>query len=140
PRDLLGRHHGLPVSSECDSELIGALAEASPRQTLAARLRWSVDRVAGALTVLGLWSRPGALAVARRGDPLHWSADADGTYLATLAEGLPGSPRAVADGRLTLLRPRGGATEAPHYYLTGPPAAARFAAFGGEPGGLYRGG
>ncbi|HEX8913854.1 MAG TPA: hypothetical protein VF796_16010 [Humisphaera sp.] len=138
--ELLAGHRGLPVSSECDSELIGALAEASPRRTLAGRLRWSVDRVAGPLAVLGLWSRPGVLAVARRGNPLHWSADADGTYLATLAEGLPGSPRAVADGRLTILRPRGGATEATHYDLAGPPAAARFAAFDREGGGLYRGG
>jgi hypothetical protein len=56
---------------------------------------------------LGLWARPDRLVAVRRGNPLHWGKAAEGFYLASLAEGLPGHPRPVADGSACLFTRKG---------------------------------
>jgi hypothetical protein len=47
--------------------------------------------------VLALWSRPGRLVVARRGNPLHCGRSARGVYVGSLAGGLPGKVRELRD-------------------------------------------
>jgi glucosamine 6-phosphate synthetase-like amidotransferase/phosphosugar isomerase protein len=87
----LVREHRLWTVSECDSEALGLLAEASPAPTILGRCVDAVEATAGGLAMMGLWSRPATLVVARRGNPLHWSSTKEGTYFATLAAGLPGA-------------------------------------------------
>lgn len=84
-----------PVS-ECDSEILGHLIErdagtaGTSTTSILHRCARSIEATDGALAMLGLWSRPGVLMLARRGNPLHWTRTRDGVYLASLAEGLPG--------------------------------------------------
>jgi hypothetical protein len=59
------------------------------------------------LVLLGLWPRPDRLVAVRRGNPLHTGRTEQGLYLASLAEGLPGEVRAVADGTACLFTGKG---------------------------------
>jgi glucosamine 6-phosphate synthetase-like amidotransferase/phosphosugar isomerase protein len=95
-----------PVS-ECDSEVLGLLAERAEGGLLG-RVAGAVTQTTGNLCLLGLWSRPAKLVAVRRGNPLHWSQTSRGVYLATLAMGLPGNAHAVPDGQGYQLAVRGG--------------------------------
>jgi glucosamine 6-phosphate synthetase-like amidotransferase/phosphosugar isomerase protein len=96
-----------PVSA-CDSEVLGLLIEQGTGNVFD-RCRDAVDMVGDGeeegtlfacqqpLVLLGLWPRPDRLVAIRRGNPLHWSETAEGYYLASLADGLPGTVRALRD-------------------------------------------
>jgi glucosamine--fructose-6-phosphate aminotransferase (isomerizing) len=99
---VVSGHEGLALQydlhpvTECDSEVLGLLiAQGTGRM---------IDRVARAvrlsrsrpLAVLGLW-KPGNLVFARRGNPLHRGDATEGTYLASLPDGLPGKVKSVPD-------------------------------------------
>ena len=63
------------------------------------------DRQCGGapLVMLGLWQRPDRLVAVRdQGQPLHLADTREGTYLASLAEGLPGDVREMRDGSALL--------------------------------------
>lgn len=103
----LAHRYGLQLQTECDSELIGKLVETG-RGTILARCR-EAARIcsAGPYAMLGLWSRPDRLVVARAGNPLHRGEDETGTYFGSLRGGLPGSPIAVPDRTISVFSPRG---------------------------------
>lgn len=89
-RSLISRYRLCPVS-ECDSEVIGLLAERSDEKTQMGRLISSVELCeGGGLTVGGLWTRRRQLVMIRRGNPLHISETSAGWYMGSLAGGLPG--------------------------------------------------
>jgi glucosamine 6-phosphate synthetase-like amidotransferase/phosphosugar isomerase protein len=108
---------GLYPVSECDSEVLGLLVEQGTGSVLdrcrAAALLASDDPDAGPLfgrqplVLLGLWSRPGRLVAVRRGNPLHCGQAAEGCYLASLADGLPGAVRALKDDTAWLFTRKG---------------------------------
>jgi glucosamine 6-phosphate synthetase-like amidotransferase/phosphosugar isomerase protein len=134
--ELLSRR-GVYCSSECDSEAIAQLVEASAAPTLAARVAAAVRRTEGPLAVLGLWSRPGTLVAARRGNPLHWATTDEGLYFGSLAEGMPGKPKAAKDDQLTRVTCKGGRIVCTTLDL---PARRGSDLFARSAGGLYRGG
>ena len=96
-----------PVS-DCDSEVLGLLVEAV-RGSVFDRCRAAVRAAAPAgepgtlfgapqpLVLLGLWPRPDRLVAVRQGNPLHIAKTKHGYYLASLADGLPGVVKEVAD-------------------------------------------
>jgi glucosamine 6-phosphate synthetase-like amidotransferase/phosphosugar isomerase protein len=94
-RSLISRYRLCPVS-ECDSEVIGLLAERSDEKTQMGRLISSVELCeGGGLTVGGLWTRRRQLVMIRRGNPLHISETSAGWYMGSLAGGLPGKPSEI---------------------------------------------
>lgn len=137
-RDLIDRD-GVHLSSECDSEAIGQLIETSAADTIAARCASAVRRTTGPLAIFGLWHRPATLIVARRGNPLHWATTAEGTYLGSLADGLPGKVTGCRDNLLTRLSMRGGKVVASHTELP-EPRERPSDLFDRHAGGVYRGG
>lgn len=80
--------------SECDSEVIGLLIE-SGKGDLIARTKKAINMTQGPLAIMSLWSRPGKMITARRGNPLHYSSTSDGLYMATLPDALPGGARCM---------------------------------------------
>ena len=106
-RQLVDAFDLSPVSA-CDSEVLGLLIEQGAGNVFD-RCRDAVDLVgegeeegtlfAGRqpLVLLGLWPRPDRLVAVRRGNPLHWADTPEGYYLASLADGLPGTARALKD-------------------------------------------
>ena len=87
-----------PVS-ECDSEAIGLLIERQ-EGTLARRCGDAINQTEGSLAMLGLWTRPVEMVVARRGNPLNLSTSGAAVFFATLPEGMPGRPTGDS-GQLT---------------------------------------
>jgi glucosamine--fructose-6-phosphate aminotransferase (isomerizing) len=104
-RELI-RSNDLMMSSECDSEVLALLMELG-NGSLITRTGAAVAQTRGNLATLGLWSRPGTIVVARRGNPLHVSTTDAGLYIATLAEGMPGQPRAFADDTVRTIKRKG---------------------------------
>lgn len=102
-RRLIDRY-GLAPVSECDSEVIGLLVENSKRETRLQRVAASIRLTTGPLAIMGLWSRPGVMMLARRGNPLHYSDTGLGLYFGSLAAGLPGRVRAVSDNQVIRVR------------------------------------
>lgn len=100
-RQLLRRHH-LYARSQCDSEVLGLLIARRPG-SIVQRSAWAVAQAEGTMALMGLWSRPARLLVARRGRPLHFGQAKEGCYLASLAPGLPGEARAVPDDSARVL-------------------------------------
>lgn len=98
--DALQRQFGLEPSSECDSETLALMIEAASG-SLVDRVASTVERAHGRLAVLGLWSRPQRLIVAKNGNPLEMGKASEGVYFASLREGLP-APVAVPEGSVTL--------------------------------------
>jgi glucosamine 6-phosphate synthetase-like amidotransferase/phosphosugar isomerase protein len=106
-RQLVDTFDLSPVSA-CDSEVLGLLIEQGTGNIFD-HCRDAVDLVAEdqeedtlfacqqPLVLLGLWPRPDRLVAIRRGNPLHCSDTAEGYYLASLADGLPGTVRALRD-------------------------------------------
>lgn len=100
-RELIADENLCPLS-HCDSELIGLLIAREGNQGgLMRRCIDAARATTGRLATLGLWSRPNALVAVRRGNPLHTADAPEGTYLATLAEGLPSTPKLIADNSAT---------------------------------------
>ena len=95
-RDLLHRHRLRP-SGECDSEVLGLLMARCARGSIVQRSAWAVSQAEGDLAMLGVWRKPARLLVTRRGRPLHLGQGHDGSYFASLPDGLPGKARAVTD-------------------------------------------
>jgi glucosamine--fructose-6-phosphate aminotransferase (isomerizing) len=106
-RPLMERWGCVP-RSDCDSEVIGHLIEQRDGPVLD-RVRRAVASIRSpeGLAVLALWPRPGRLVVARRGKPLHAGGAPEGSYLASLAAGLPGRVREVPDGTAFLFGRKG---------------------------------
>lgn len=103
-RSLVDGHDLFP-SSDCDTEAIALLIE-QHSGTLAERVRDAVSLVEGPTVVLGLWTRPLRVAVARAGNPLCISR-ADGVaYLCSLPAGLPGKPRQILDRTARVIVPK----------------------------------
>lgn len=94
-RDLVQRHQ-LQQRTECDSEVLGLLM-ARHRGTITQRAAWASNQAQGDLAILGIWSNPARLMIARRGRPLHFSDGRTGFYFGSLANGLPGTARVAAD-------------------------------------------
>lgn len=98
---------GLPVSTECDSEVLGLLIEAGDG-TLLERCRFAMSAVEGAAVMLGLWAKPWRMILARRGNPLHVMHDAHGNvYFASLPDALD-SPQRIIDNTVRLISRRNG--------------------------------
>jgi glucosamine 6-phosphate synthetase-like amidotransferase/phosphosugar isomerase protein len=101
-------HHQLNPVSQCDSETIGLLIEQSTRRSRLARTAHSIRQTTGPLAVMGIWSRPSVLFLARRGNPLHYADTGDALYFGSIAQGLPGHARCVADNQVVRVRVSGG--------------------------------
>lgn len=96
-RSLISKYRLNPVS-ECDSEVIGLLAEKSEETTAMGRLISAVDLTGHSdLTVMGLWNRKRQLVAIRRGNPLHITEVDDGFYIGSLKAGLPGTVNVIKD-------------------------------------------
>lgn len=103
--ELIIDHDLMPVT-ECDSEVLGLLAQ-SRDGSLIRRWRYSINQcdITRPLCVTGLWTRPNRAMFARRGNPLMRSAGASGNlYISTLRDGLPSrgknKPKPVKPNRI----------------------------------------
>ena len=92
----LVRHYGLDQQSQCDSEVLGLLM-ARCAGSIVQRSAWAANQVQGDLAMLGVWRAPARILVSRRGRPLHVGQGHAGYYFASLADGLPGKAKSVAD-------------------------------------------
>lgn len=102
----------LVTVTECDSEVIGLLAERSDEKTHMGRLIASMETIGpGACVVMGLWNRPRKLVAARNGNPLHIGETAEGYYLGSLQGGLPGEVWQLKDQTAIGFTCRGIATD-----------------------------
>ena len=90
--DAIIDEYDLPASSECDSEVIGLAADEFVGN-LRTRMACSIDciDVTYPACVAGIWSRPGRVMVARRGNPMSYGhGRAGNVYFASLPGGIPG--------------------------------------------------
>ena len=92
----LVRRHRLKPLGQCDSEVL-ALLMARGAGSIVQRSAWAANQAAGDLAMLGLWRKPARLLVTRRGWPLCFGLGRDGTYFASLPQGLPGQVKALVD-------------------------------------------
>jgi glucosamine 6-phosphate synthetase-like amidotransferase/phosphosugar isomerase protein len=93
------REHKLFPNSDCDSEVLGLLVEkfgGVGGEGLCERIEKAVSCTRGPLVMLGLW-KPGEIVAVRRGNPLHFSETNEGTYIASLPEGMPGKAESAGD-------------------------------------------
>lgn len=83
-RDLLSHTPGLHLLSECDSEVIGRLAEMA-KGRLPDRFKTAIDSTSGNLAIAALWHRhnPACVVLARRGNPLHVGREEDGIWFSS---------------------------------------------------------
>jgi glucosamine 6-phosphate synthetase-like amidotransferase/phosphosugar isomerase protein len=91
------RRHGLHPVTECDSEILGQFIEEADGTLLDRCVEAARSVQKAPLVLLGLWNRPARLVAVRQGNPLHIGTLAEGYYLASLAEGLPGDVECVPD-------------------------------------------
>jgi glucosamine 6-phosphate synthetase-like amidotransferase/phosphosugar isomerase protein len=91
------RLHALHPVTECDSEILGQFIEQADGPLLDRCVEAVLSVEKAPLVLLGLWNRPARLVAVRQGNPLHVGATADGCYLASLAEGLPGDVESLPD-------------------------------------------
>lgn len=107
------RRFSLLPNTQCDSEVLGLLIEQADGSVLERCARAARQCAGNPLVMLGLWHRPNRLVVVRDGgQPLHLAETREGTYLASLADGLPGDVRSVQDGSAVLL---GGKSDAKRF-------------------------
>jgi glucosamine 6-phosphate synthetase-like amidotransferase/phosphosugar isomerase protein len=116
--DELVQEFGLCPVSACDSEVLGLLVEQG-RGGVLERCRAAVRAACpeqepvtlfspdSPLVLLGLWPRPDRLVSVRRGNPLHFGHTEQGLYLASLADGLPGTVCEVKDRTACLFTAKG---------------------------------
>ena len=76
--ELIDEFNHLPVS-ECDSEVIGLTVEALDGSLLERSVA-AINRLGGSHAILGLWTRPNRMLVARRGNPLSIESRDEGFY------------------------------------------------------------
>jgi len=93
----LRARYGLKTAGECDSEVLAKLV-AKMRGKLHERAAAAIQRTHGPLAILGLWTDPVRLLIARDGKPLHFGKAGGDLYLASMPAGLPGKVLAVQDG------------------------------------------
>jgi glucosamine 6-phosphate synthetase-like amidotransferase/phosphosugar isomerase protein len=96
--ELIQQYKLHPVS-RCDSEVIALLVEKEDGNHLQRACRAVLKVRSQPLVVLGLWRAPQRLVAIRNGNPLHMGCVKEGTYLASLAEGLPGRVSVMKDGQ-----------------------------------------
>ena len=84
--ELIEEFNHLPVS-ECDSEVIGLTVE-SLDGSLLDRSVAAINRLHGNHAVLGLWTRPNRMLVARRGNPLSIEERDEGFYFCSTPCGM----------------------------------------------------
>jgi glucosamine 6-phosphate synthetase-like amidotransferase/phosphosugar isomerase protein len=85
-----------PVT-DCDSEVLGQLIENADGTYLDRCVEAVLQTEKAPLVLLGLWARPQRLCIVRQGNPLHISETKRGTYIASLADGMPGSVSEIKD-------------------------------------------
>lgn len=130
------RESGLRTVSDCDSEALGLAIEHAGSDSLLRRCGEAVESAEGSLCMMGLWSRPGAMIVARRGNPLSMSDTPDGIYLATLTKGLPSNPVTLADNSIRVIQRDAGAIKVRRMRLASSEATGSLM----DDGGKYAGG
>jgi len=93
----LANENEIVLQSECDSEIIAALAERSNAATVLDRMADAIAQTnPGPLAVAALWARPTRLVIAKRGNPLSFGRTRGGSiYFASLPTGLPGTVKPV---------------------------------------------
>jgi len=103
--------HQLETVSECDSETLARLIEkldgsVTARATAAAEICGEAP-----LVMLGLWTKPMRLVAIRSGNPLTIAHDTRGTYLASLASGMPHNVADVQNYRALTFSYKGGKSQ-----------------------------
>jgi glucosamine 6-phosphate synthetase-like amidotransferase/phosphosugar isomerase protein len=89
--DQILSEYGITPRTECDSEVIGHLVERHDSPNILDRCIEASELVATVdYAMLGLWPS-GDLVTIRMGKPLHIGQTRKGTWLASLATGLPGA-------------------------------------------------
>jgi len=91
--------HGLRLTTECDSELLARLIEVAEADDRCEQVSWAIETALGdsgmPCAVMALWRDQ--LVIARAGNPLARSKQREGTYIASLAEYLPGCGESYPD-------------------------------------------
>jgi glucosamine 6-phosphate synthetase-like amidotransferase/phosphosugar isomerase protein len=97
-RDYFQVVEGLDLypNTHCDSEILGLLIEQTKGRLIDRCVEAVLTLKKAPLVILGVW-KPGRLVAVRQGNPLHLGTTKHGYYLASLADGLPGTVREVAD-------------------------------------------
>lgn len=109
--DQLAFEFNLPRVTECDSEVLGLLIEELDGSLVSRVLEAAQLCSGGPLATMALWRAPQRLiALTSGGQPLHVGQSKRGTYLASLAEGLP-NPQHVEDGTALAFAYRNGRCE-----------------------------
>jgi glucosamine 6-phosphate synthetase-like amidotransferase/phosphosugar isomerase protein len=99
---------GVRPTTDCDTEALCALVESRPGPVLGRCRRAARASGVRPLALLALWTRPVRLVLVRRnGQPLHAGGAAEGTYVASLPDALPGQVREFPDDTAFLATPRG---------------------------------
>lgn len=96
-RHLIDQHDLYPTT-DCDSEVLGLLVEKMQGDLVSRCVEAANLCSERNLVMLGLW-KPGRLVAVRSGNPLHLGETGKGYYLASLADGLPGTVTELADNQ-----------------------------------------
>ncbi len=97
----LARVFDLSLETECDSEVLGHLAGQQVGD-LGQQFRRAVALAEGPCALLALFTDH--LVLLRRGNPLYWSTDDTGYYLASRPDALHKNAQAVPDNYVSVLR------------------------------------
>lgn len=87
--------YGFAPVTDCDSEVLGLLIEQIDGN-LTQRCSAAVEETIGNLAMFALWRNPQRMIAVKRGNPLHLGFNNEGTWLASLGDGLPNA-RVVPD-------------------------------------------
>jgi glucosamine 6-phosphate synthetase-like amidotransferase/phosphosugar isomerase protein len=93
----LARDFALFPTTNCDSEILGLLAERNGGTNADRMLAAVMTTEEAPLAVAALWNHPRRLVVIRRDQPLHFGISRGDCYLASLPDGLPRRVCAVND-------------------------------------------
>lgn len=85
----IARAWGLAPVTECDSETLGLLIEQLDGSLVERTIAAAQLCKSGPLALLALWRSPAQLVAVKSGNPLHRAETRSGTYLASLAAGMP---------------------------------------------------
>lgn len=85
---------GLPLVSQCDSEVISAIAEhlQGAKADRLARYAEAVDLIANDFAVMAVWENPRQIFIARRGRELYFIKRREGVYLSQVVRPLAQRP------------------------------------------------
>ena len=97
-RDYFQVVEGLDLypNTDCDSEVLGLVIEQTEGRMIDRCVEAVLTLRKAPLVLLGVW-KPGQVVAVRQGNPLHIAKTKHGYYLASLADGLPGVVKEVAD-------------------------------------------